>query len=101
MRPQNRFHAFVKELCAQFLFSTGRVIIALATDPKEEEERHERKELGARGADSVWDDDSDDDSMHHHQGLHFVALFYFVKVLDFSARFSYNRNGIFFIVYEL
>lgn len=54
--------------------------------------KHERKELGASGTDSVRDDDSHDDSMHHRKGLHFVALFYFVKVLDFSARFSYNRS---------
>lgn len=82
----------MKELCTSFLFSTGWGIIALATDPKEE--RHERKELGARGTDSVRHDDSDDDSMYYCEGLHFVALFLFCKVLDFSARFSYNRNGI-------
>ena len=82
----------MKELCTHFFFSTGRVIIALATNPKEEQ--HERKELGARGADSVRDDASNDDSVHHHQGLHFVALFFIYLSIDFSARFSYNRNGI-------
>nr|DAH88032.1 MAG TPA: hypothetical protein [Caudoviricetes sp.] len=40
----------------------------------------------------MWHVACHDDSMHYRKGLHFVALFYFVKLLDKGARFSYNRS---------
>lgn len=63
--------------------------------------KHEWKELGTHWADSVRHDVSDDNSMYHREGLHFVAPFFIYLSIDFSARFSYNKNDIQKIVKEL